>query len=79
MVVDDEPDIVTTVTAVLEANGYNVVSAVSGDDCLKKIKSGENPNNTLRNKRYLFAASLSGYCHTLPGRSRHFSCDCWQS
>lgn len=39
MVVDDEPDVRNTVKSVLELNGYKVVSAVSGDDCLKKLKS----------------------------------------
>jgi CheY-like chemotaxis protein len=38
MVVDDEPDNVTTVKTVLETNGFNVVSAINGDDCLKKLK-----------------------------------------
>ena len=37
MVVDDEPDNITTVRAVLEKNGYNVVAAVNGDDCLRKF------------------------------------------
>ena len=44
MIVDDEPDNITTVRTVLEANKYNVTSAVNGDDCLKKIKSGEKPS-----------------------------------
>ncbi len=39
MVVDDEPDNITTVKTVLEANKYKVISAVNGDDCLKKLKS----------------------------------------
>ena len=38
MVVDDEPDIRATVKTVLEKNGYKVVTAVDGDDCLKKLK-----------------------------------------
>jgi len=38
MVVDDEPDNITTVRAVLEKNGYKVVSAENGDDCLEKLK-----------------------------------------
>jgi CheY-like chemotaxis protein len=38
MVVDDEPDNISTVRSVLEANGFNVVSAVNGDDCLEKLK-----------------------------------------
>jgi CheY-like chemotaxis protein len=39
MVVDDEPDNITTVKAVLENNGFTVVSAVNGDDCLKQLKT----------------------------------------
>ncbi|MBN2126776.1 MAG: response regulator [Candidatus Diapherotrites archaeon] len=39
MVVDDEPDNVTTVKTVLEKNGYKVVSAVNADDCLEKLKT----------------------------------------
>ncbi len=38
MVVDDEPDNITTVKGVLKRNGFGVVSAVSGDDCLLKLK-----------------------------------------
>ena len=37
MVVDDEPDIRETVRTVLEKNGYKVVTAVNGNDCLKKL------------------------------------------
>ena len=44
MIVDDEEDIRKTVKTILEKNGYNVVSAVSADDCLKKINSGEKPD-----------------------------------
>jgi len=39
MVVDDEPDIRSTVKTVLEKNGFNVVTAMSGDDCLKQLGS----------------------------------------
>ncbi len=38
MIVDDEPDVRATVKTVLEKNKYNVVTAVNGDDCLKKLK-----------------------------------------
>jgi CheY-like chemotaxis protein len=38
MVVDDEPDNITTVKTILESNGYKVVTALNGDDCLKKLK-----------------------------------------
>ncbi|MBD3355120.1 response regulator [Candidatus Woesearchaeota archaeon] len=47
MVVDDEPDNITTVQAVLEANKYKVISASNGDECLEKIKSGEKPDLVL--------------------------------
>ncbi|MBW2965938.1 response regulator [Candidatus Woesearchaeota archaeon] len=44
MVVDDEPDNITTVKTVLESHKYNVISAVNGDDCLKKLKNGAKPD-----------------------------------
>lgn len=37
MVVDDEPDIRETVKTLLKKEGFNVVTAVNGDDCLKKL------------------------------------------
>ncbi len=37
MVVDDEPDVRNTVKTVLEKNGYTIVAAIDGDDCLKKL------------------------------------------
>lgn len=37
MVVDDEADNRDTVKTVLEKNGYKVVTAVSGDDMMKKL------------------------------------------
>jgi DNA-binding response OmpR family regulator len=37
MVVDDEPDIRDTVKIIMEKEGFEVVTAVSGDDCLKKM------------------------------------------
>jgi DNA-binding response OmpR family regulator len=38
MVVDDEPDIRQSVKMILEVNGYKVVTAINGDDCLKKLQ-----------------------------------------
>jgi len=38
MVVDDEIDIRETLKMLLEKNGYNVITADNGDDCLKKLK-----------------------------------------
>jgi len=38
MVVDDEQDNLTTVKTVLEKNGYKVVTASNGDECLEKVK-----------------------------------------
>jgi len=39
MIVDDEADNRTTVKTALEKNGYEVVTAVNGDDCLEKLKT----------------------------------------
>jgi CheY-like chemotaxis protein len=44
MVVDDEADVRSTVKAILEKKGYEVVAASSGDDCLKKLEEGEKPD-----------------------------------
>ena len=38
MVVDDEPDIRASVKTILKKKGYKVVTAISGDDCLKQLK-----------------------------------------
>ena len=38
MIVDDEPDIIESVKTILEAEGYEVVGANSGSECLKKLK-----------------------------------------
>lgn len=38
LVVDDEPDIRKSVKFILEANGYKVITAVDGEDCLNKLK-----------------------------------------
>lgn len=38
LVVDDEPDIRASVKAVLEKNGFKVVTAINGDDGLAKWK-----------------------------------------
>ena len=45
MVVDDEPDILSYVVQVLELNGYEVVKAINGKDCLDKLyKSSTSPD-----------------------------------
>ncbi len=41
MVVDDEPDIRETVKTVLDKEGFNVITAKNGDDCLKKVKTNK--------------------------------------
>jgi len=38
LVVDDEQDVRDSVKKVLELNGYRVITAVDGDDCLIKIR-----------------------------------------
>jgi len=42
LVVDDEPDIRESVRMILEKNGYDVITAEDGDQCLEKVK--ENPD-----------------------------------
>jgi two-component system response regulator VicR len=37
MIVDDEPDILTSVGQVLEVSGYKVIKAHDGKDCLEKL------------------------------------------
>jgi len=46
MVVDDEPDTVDLVKLVLETEGYEVMTAYSGRECLEKI-SHEKPDVVL--------------------------------
>ena len=42
MVVDDEPDILMTVSQCLEMGGYEVIKAVDGKDCIKKFSEQNN-------------------------------------
>ena len=45
MVVDDEPDILTTVGQMLEMSGYEVIRVIDGKECLKKMnESTTNPD-----------------------------------
>jgi CheY-like chemotaxis protein len=37
LVVDDDPDIIRATTRVLESQGYRVITALNGEECLKKI------------------------------------------
>lgn len=43
MVVDDEPDILTSVGQMLEMSGYEVIRAADGKECIKKLT--ESPSN----------------------------------
>jgi CheY-like chemotaxis protein len=38
MIVDDEPYVIRTIETILEREGYKVVGAKSGNECLKKLK-----------------------------------------
>ncbi len=42
MIVDDEPDVVDVVKMMLESEGYGVIGAHSGEECLEKINEGVN-------------------------------------
>lgn len=39
LVVDDESDVRKSVRMILETNGYKVIEAKDGDDCIKKVKN----------------------------------------
>ena len=41
MIVDDEADIRNSVKIILEKNGYKVITAINGDDCLKQLKKSK--------------------------------------
>jgi len=41
LIVDDEKDIRDSVRVILEKEGYKIMTAVSGDDALKKLKGGK--------------------------------------
>ncbi len=38
LVVDDDPDIIKATRKVLEAQGYHVIVALNGEECLEKIR-----------------------------------------
>lgn len=39
LVADDDEDIRESVKTILKLNGYNVITAIDGDDCLDKIRA----------------------------------------
>jgi DNA-binding NtrC family response regulator len=41
MIVDDEKDIRDTTKMILEKEGYNIITAINGEDCLKKLPKQE--------------------------------------
>ena len=48
LVVDDEPDILLTVSQILEIFGYNVIEAKNGQECIEKLcEMRDNPNLVL--------------------------------
>ena len=40
MIVDDEPDVLTSLKTVFEHQKYDVITVTSGDECLKEIERG---------------------------------------
>jgi DNA-binding NtrC family response regulator len=40
MIVDDEPDILTSLKVVLEQNDYDVITAENGHKCIEEIEKG---------------------------------------
>jgi CheY-like chemotaxis protein len=57
MVVDDEPDILESVSGLLESEGYDVIAAVDGAECLKKLDGGVKPDLILMD---FFMPGMSG-------------------
>lgn len=57
MVVDDEPDILESVSAALEKEGYDVVTAGDGRECLRKLERGKKPDLILMD---FFMPGMSG-------------------
>ena len=39
LIIDDEPDMVTFLSTLLEDNGYDIATAVDGDEGMEKVKS----------------------------------------
>jgi len=44
MIVDDEADVRKTTKEVLEKEGYKVIEANDGDDCLRKLRINKKPD-----------------------------------
>jgi CheY-like chemotaxis protein len=44
MIVDDEPDILESIAALLESDGYEAVTAADGYECLKTLEGGVKPD-----------------------------------
>ena len=40
MIVDDEPDVLESLKSILEHKNFEVLTAESGEECLKKLKEG---------------------------------------
>jgi CheY-like chemotaxis protein len=38
LIVDDDPDIIKATTRVLESQGYRVIAALNGEECLERIR-----------------------------------------
>ena len=48
LVVDDEPDVLTYLTAVFQDNGFDVLSAVNGKECMEKTRNHIGHHNARR-------------------------------
>jgi DNA-binding response OmpR family regulator len=58
MAVDDEPDIVKILKISLELANYEVIEALSGEECLEKLEKGPKPALLLLD---IMMPGLSGY------------------
>lgn len=41
LIVDDDPDVVESVRMILKVNDYKVITAIDGDECLRKVREAK--------------------------------------
>jgi len=44
MIIDDDPDILSSIGQVLQSNGHTVISIQDAGECFKRLKKGEKPH-----------------------------------
>jgi len=44
MIIDDDPDILSSIEEILESNGHKVISIQDAGECFERLKKGEKPH-----------------------------------